>query len=69
MRYRITESGAVPVESMSNMVTAGVVLTLVVGVILLVMGVKGRQRWLQFWGALTCLVCATYFARGQFPFF
>ena len=30
------------------------------------MGVKGRQRWLQFWGGLTCMVRAAYFARGLF---
>lgn len=69
MRYRITESGVVPVDMTGAVVNVGVVLTLVVGVVLLVMGVKGRQRWLQFWGGLTCLVCAAYFARGWFPFF
>ena len=67
MRYRITEAGAaVPVETTGEIVTAAVVLTLFAGIALLVMGVKGRQRWLQFWGGLTCMVCAAYFALRLF---
>ncbi len=65
MRYRMTETGAaVPVESSADLVTATVVFTLAVGIVFLILGVRGRQNWLKFWGGLTCLCCAAYFLRG-----
>lgn len=64
MRYRITEAGVVPDQTAGDIVLATVVFTLVVGVLFLAVGVRGQQRWLQFWGALTCLCCVAYFARG-----
>lgn len=64
MRYRITEAGAVPDQTAGDIVLATVLFTLLVGIGFLIAGVKGRQRWLQFWGGLTCFCCVAYFARG-----
>lgn len=66
MRYRITESGAaVPVTSSADLVTATVVFTLVIGIVLIALGVRGHQNWLKYWGGLTCVCCAAYFMRGM----
>jgi len=65
MRYRIGADGlALPVQNTLDVVTATVCFTLVVGILFVVVGWRGQQRWLQFWGALTCLCCAAYFLRG-----
>lgn len=37
-------------------------LTLVIGVLFTVVGLRAGQRWLVFWGALTLLACVAYFA-------
>jgi len=56
MRYRISPAGAeTPVQSSIDLVTSTVWLTIFVGLALVLMGVHGRQHWLQFWGGLTCL--------------
>lgn len=69
MRYRITEQGMVPADGgSSDVVFATVCFTLVVGIIFLVAGVRGEQRWLRFWGALTCACCAAYFLRDWIGF-
>ena len=36
-------------------------LTLVIGVLLLIAGVYGKQRWLGFWGVTTLIACAVYY--------
>ncbi len=66
MRYRIAPDGALETTygSSGDVVTATVWFTLLVGVVFLAAGVRGHQRWLQFWGALTCLCCGVYFMRG-----
>ncbi len=67
MRYRIRPSGTdIPAQNSIDFVTSTVWLTLFVGIALVVMGFHGRQRWLQFWGGLTCLCCAAYFLREVF---
>jgi len=67
MRYRISPAGAeTPVQSSIDLVTSTVWLTIFVGLALVLMGVHGRQHWLQFWGGLTCLCCAAYFLREVF---
>ena len=49
MRYRISPADAeITVQSSIELVTSTVRLTLFVGIALVVMGVHGRQRWLQF---------------------
>jgi hypothetical protein len=65
MRYRITAEGLTDVatQNTGDVVTGTVWFTLFVGVLFLVVGVRARQRWLQFWGGLTCICCALYFAR------
>ena len=65
MRYRLLADGStVPVESTGTVVEFTVWVTLACGIALLVMGVKGDQRWLRFWGGLTILCCVVYFLRG-----
>jgi len=68
MRYRIAPDGALETTygPSGDVVTATVWFTLLVGIVFLAAGVRGRQRWLQFWGVLTCLCCAIYFMRGWF---
>lgn len=66
MRYRVGEDGlpAAVAQSSLDITVATVWFTLVVGIIFVIAGTRGRQRWLQFWGTLTCLCCAAYFMRG-----
>lgn len=66
MRYRIGPDGAIDTatQASGDVVTATVWFTLFVGIVFLVAGVRGEQRWLRFWGGLTCLCCAVYFARN-----
>jgi hypothetical protein len=66
VRYRITEDGAVGPQAGGDFVALTVWFTLFVGIAFLVVGIRGRQRWLQFWGALTCVSCLAYFGRGFF---
>ena len=64
MRYRI---GAMVCRSTgvhATVVVATVWATLFIGILFVVIGVRARQRWLRFWGVLTCLCCAAYFLRG-----
>ncbi|MGE0485454.1 MAG: hypothetical protein AB7Q81_15025 [Gammaproteobacteria bacterium] len=70
MRYRITPDGLVDTatQTSGDVVTGTVWFTLCVGVLFLVAGVRGRQRWLQFWGGMTCVCCALYFARDLLGF-
>jgi len=64
VRYRMTEGGQVgPPDMSGDVVTATVWFTLLVGIVFLVAGLRGRQHWLKFWGATTCLCCALYFLR------
>ena len=64
MRYRIGENGLMqPASSSGDVVLATVWFTLFVGIAFVVIGTRGKQRWLQFWGGLTCLCCAAYFLR------
>lgn len=51
------------VENSAGVVTGTVWFTLLVGIIFIVLGYRGKQRWLQFWGWLTCLLCGVYFFR------
>ena len=64
MRYRITPDGldASP-QATGDVVVATVWFTLFVGLLFIVAGIYGRQRWLQFWGVLTCVSCGLYFGR------
>ena len=65
MRYRLLADGTTaPVQSTGNIVELTVWLTLICGLVLLGMGLYGKQRWLQFWGGLTLLCVAVYFMRG-----
>jgi Na+-driven multidrug efflux pump len=70
VRYRIAPDGALEnaYGGSNDVVTATVWFTLLVGIIFLVAGLRGGQRWLQFWGALTCVSCALYFMRGMLGF-
>jgi hypothetical protein len=65
LRYRLSDAGTlVPVDASADLVTATVWFTLAVGVALVVLGARGRQRWLGFWGVLTCLCCIAYLVAG-----
>lgn len=64
MRYRMLADGSTaPVQNTGDVVALTVWFTLVCGIILLGMGVYGKQRWLQFWGGLTIVCVAVYFMR------
>lgn len=64
MRYRIGPDGMMETAHGSgDVVVATVWFTLLVGVLFVVVGIRGRQRWLRFWGVLTCLCCTVYFLR------
>ncbi|MBK6659112.1 MAG: hypothetical protein IPG43_13595 [Proteobacteria bacterium] len=64
MRYRMLADGSMaPVQNTGDVVELTVWFTLVCGIILLGMGVYGKQRWLQFWGGLTVVCVLVYFMR------
>jgi hypothetical protein len=64
MRYRMLADGSTaPVQNTGDVVELTVWFTLVCGIILLGMGVYGKQRWLQFWGGLTVVCVIVYFMR------
>ena len=64
MRFRLNADGSmVPVQSTTDFVELTIWLTLISGVALLLLGLYGRQRWLQFWGGLTLVCCAVYWLR------
>lgn len=61
MRYR---EGTLPTDAAapgSDMVTATVLMTLVIGIGFVIAGYRGRQWWLAIWGAITVLVSVVYF--------
>jgi Ni,Fe-hydrogenase I cytochrome b subunit len=66
MRYRMLADGSAdtsPVQNTSDVVALTVWFTLICGLILLGMGLYGKQRWLQFWGGLTLVCVAVYYMR------
>ena len=64
MRYRVLADGSTsPVQNTGDVVELTVWFTLVCGIVLLGMGIYGKQRWLQFWGGLTIVCVAVYFMR------
>ncbi len=65
MRYRLLPDGSMaPVENTGSVVEFTVWITLLCGIALLMMGLRGEQRWLRFWGGLTIICCGVYFFRG-----
>jgi hypothetical protein len=67
MRYREEQApveGAQPAGHTEDFVALTVWLTLLIGIVFVAGGLWGRQRWLTFWGVLTLLACAVYYARG-----
>lgn len=65
MRYRdgqLPEQIGAQVPLTDDFVSLTVCLTLIIGVIFVVGGLYGRQRWLQIWGGLTLVACGVYYA-------
>lgn len=65
MRYRTDQlaAGELPPAYpplTDDFVTLTVWMTVVIGVIFTVAGVRAGQRWLIFWGVLTLIACAWY---------
>lgn len=63
MRYRegqLPEQIGAQVPLTDDFVALTVWLTFFIGVIFVVAGVYGRQRWLLFWGVVTLAACAVY---------
>ena len=57
-RYRVGAEGSdVYLEGSTNFVSVSVFIALLIGTGFIVVGWRGRQRWLVAWGALTVLVC------------
>jgi flagellar biogenesis protein FliO len=65
VRYRdgqLPEQIGAQVPLTDDFVSLTVCLTLIIGVIFVVGGLYGRQRWLQIWGGLTLVACGVYYA-------
>jgi hypothetical protein len=65
VRYREGAEALGGAPPSQEFVTVTVWMTLIIGVVFLVAGIHGRQRWLVFWGALTLVACAVYFFYPQ----
>ena len=64
MRYRVLADGSTsPVQNTGVVVDLTAWFTLVCGIVMLGMGIYGKQRWLQLWGGLTIVCVAVYFMR------
>lgn len=62
MRYRIEEfNSQAPQAAGDDMMLFAVVIGFVIGIILTVLAVRGRQRWLLFWGSGLVLASIIYF--------
>ena len=67
MRYRIEEQHLENKEHASqNIVDTTVALTLLIGIIFVLLGLKGSQRWLVIWGIITFIMCLLYFSYRLF---
>lgn len=66
MRYRETELAPGTTEYVApttdDFVDLTVALTLLIGVVLVGLGIFGKQRWLLIWGSITLVACAVYYA-------
>lgn len=65
MRYRseLLAEGKTPPPANAltdDFVTLTVWMTLVIGIVFTVAGLRAGQRWLVFWGVLTLVACAWY---------
>lgn len=61
MRYRIGDSPAHPgITGTEHMILFTAVLSLLIGVVLFVLGRRGRQRWLAFWGGSLVMASVVY---------
>lgn len=62
MRYRevedVSELGP-PIED--HLTDATVFVTLLIGVLFIIMGRFGKQRWLIHWGVISIIACLIYF--------
>lgn len=70
MRYRDTvgaadQPPAARAAEGQEVILLTVWMTLVIGVLFTVVGVRAGQRWLVFWGGLTLVACAAYFAFAE----
>ncbi len=64
MRYRegqLPEQTGTAVPQTDDFVVLTVWLTLIIGIVFVVAGLYGRQRWLLIWGVVTLVACAIYF--------
>lgn len=48
----------------AEIINLTVAFTLAVGIGFIIVGIRGRQNWLKFWGGLTCCCYIAYFFRG-----
>ena len=65
MRYRegqLPEQSGMPVPQTDDFVALTVWLTLLIGILFVVGGLYGRQRWLTIWGVFTLIACTVFFA-------
>ena len=63
MRYRDTAIvGLGSTAPSQEFVTLTVWITFAIGCLFVIVGRRAKQTWLIFWGALTVLACAVYFA-------
>lgn len=65
MRYRaeqlaVGDLPSTPAPLTDDFITLTVWMTLIIGILFTLAGVRAGQRWLIFWGVLTLLACAWY---------
>jgi len=58
MRYRIGTDPSKPVVDHASYLEAG--LGIVIGIVLVVIALRGRQRWLVVWGASLIVAAGLY---------
>lgn len=69
MRYRTDEgpNAAYPYsESMHQMLTLTMTMSIVIGIVLIVAGARGKILWLRVWGAVLLLLAMGYLIADFF---
>ena len=60
-RHRITDASATaPVDTGANVILGTIWLTLVIGIVFVIAGVRVGQLWLAFWGVLSVFAALAY---------
>lgn len=66
MRYRIDQTAQQAASSTDSFIVGSVFLGLMIGVILVLAGVRGRQYWIAIWGGSLVLASVIYLGAAAF---